>query len=178
MIEGEDKLIEAAKRKDGDAFGVLYDYYEPRIYRFIFLKVGNREDAEDLTHQVFLRAWQKIDGYEQRGFPFSSWLYQISRNSIIDFYRSRKYHLDLEEIENIIPDEKITNSEAVDLKIRIKELMSAISQLKQEYQDVIIMRFVDELSVKEVANILNKTEGATKLVQYRAVKELKKILKI
>ncbi len=178
MLEGENKLIEAAKRKDKKAFGVLYDYYQPKIYRFIFLKVGKKEDAEDLTHQVFLSAWQKIEEYEERGFPFSSWLYQISRNAVIDFYRSRKQNIQLEEIENIIGDDLLNSENSLDLKIKIEKLMQAIKELKPEYQDVIIMRFVDDLSVKEVAEALNKSEGAIKLMQHRAIKKLKEILKI
>ena len=99
MLEGEKNLINRAKSGEAKAFGLLYDHYIPQIYRFIYLKVTNREEAEDLTHQVFMKAWQNINNYEERGFQFSSWLYQISRNQVIDFYRQKKQYLDLEAVD-------------------------------------------------------------------------------
>jgi RNA polymerase sigma-70 factor (ECF subfamily) len=174
MLDGENKLIARAKNKDKKAFGILYDYYQPKIYRFIFIKTGSKEDSEDLTHQVFLSAWQKIEEYEERGFPFSGWLYQIARNAVIDFYRSKRHNVQLEEVENILPDNSYIE-EDIDLKIKLEKLMNAIKQLKTDYQDVVIMRFVDDLSVREVANILNKSEGSIKLMQHRAIKKLKEI---
>src|ERR1700677_3343750 len=80
MIDGEEKLIQEAVRGDSSAFGLLYDHYQPMIYRFVAVKVGRREEAEDITHQVFMNAWQNIASYRHRGHPFSSWLYRIARN--------------------------------------------------------------------------------------------------
>jgi RNA polymerase sigma-70 factor (ECF subfamily) len=177
MLEGENHIIERAKRGETQAFGLLYDHYHERIYRFIFLKVSNKEDAEDLTHQVFLSAWQNIKNYKEFGFPFSSWLYKISRNAVIDFYRSKKIETSLEEVQNELSSDEI-KTDNIDLKIQIEEVMKALKQLKPDYQDIIIMRFVDDLSVKEVAKALDKSEGAIKLMQHRAINNLKKILKI
>src|SRR3989338_7246444 len=99
MVDGEEKLIGRAIVGESSAFGLLYDGYQPKIYRFILVKVGHREDAEDLTHQIFLKAWQHVDDYEPRGLPFGSWLYQIARNQIVDFYRTKKTHDPLESLE-------------------------------------------------------------------------------
>ena len=97
MIDGEEKLIQdAVKEGDSSAFGKLYDHYQPMIYRFVLIKVGRREEAEDITHQVFLQAWQNIRTYRHRGHPFGSWLYRIARNQVIDHYRSRKDDVPLE----------------------------------------------------------------------------------
>ena len=88
MIE-EEKLIKQAKNGDQASFGALYDNYIKQIFRFVVLKVSSREEAEDIVHDVFLSAWQNMPNYQHRGFPFSSWLYQISRNKIIDYYALR-----------------------------------------------------------------------------------------
>jgi RNA polymerase sigma-70 factor (ECF subfamily) len=174
MLEGEKEIIEKAKNGEKEAFGLLYDYYHPRIYRFIFLKVSNKQDAEDITHQVFLSAWQNIKNYEPQGFPFSSWLYKISRNAVIDFYRSKKNEISLEEVGDRLNDE--LRIDKIDLKIQIEKVMKALKKLKPEYQDIIIMRFVDDLSIKEVAKVLDKSEGAVKIMQHRAINSLKKLL--
>ena len=93
MLESEKVYIKKAKSGNQEAFGALYDHYLPSIYRFILLKVSNRAEAEDLSHEVFLSAWKNIPGYKDKGFPFSSWLYQIARNAVIDFYRTSKKNI-------------------------------------------------------------------------------------
>lgn len=177
MIERDEKrIIERARRGESGAFGLLYDAYQPRIYRFIYVKVGNREEAEDLTHQVFVSAWTNVGRYRDRGFPFSSWLYRIARNEVIDYYRTRKPDIILtEEEEGALPDGKDQDL-ALEGQFAIEQVTAAIRMLKQEYQDVILMRFVDELTIREVAKVVQKSEGAVKLMQHRAVKALKKQL--
>lgn len=177
MMDGELNLIKRAIRGDASAFGSLYDYYQPKIYRFVLIKVSHREEAEDLTHQVFLSAWQNIRGYKSLGHPFSSWLYQIARNKVIDFYRTQKLQVDLEDADEqyFSTDEKDINL-SVDIALQAEEVVDAIRSLKQVYQDVIIMRFVEDLTPKEVAKVLGKSEGAVKLIQHRAIKELQHAL--
>ncbi len=152
MLDSEPQIIKHAVKGKASAFGSLYDHYQPAIYRFVLIKVGRREEAEDLTHQVFLSAWQNIKGYEDRGLPFSSWLYQIH------FVEEARAHFGLDE------------------KFEIEKVRSAIQKLKPEYQDVLIMRFVEDLAIKDVASALEKSEGAIKLMQHRALKELKEFL--
>ncbi len=173
MIDGEKDIIEKAIKGEAEAFGLLYDRYQPQIYRFILIKVGHREEAEDLTHQVFLKSWQNIAGYNFQGFPFSSWLYSVARNQVIDYYRTKKTTFVLEDVVGL----KIENPhpDFVDKNLDIERLRKAILQLKGEQQDVIILRFVEDFSPREAALILDKTEGAVKLLQYRAIKNLKKI---
>lgn len=176
MLDGEEKLIilDAIGGK-ASAFGLLYDKYNGQIYRFIYLKVSHREEAEDLTHQVFLNAWQNIKGYKIQGFPFSSWLYQIARNQVIDHYRTKKETIDLENMEEPAIS-AITLDEKLGLDMEINLVKSAISKLTQEQQDVIILRFIDDLSPKEVAIALNKPESTIRVLQHRAIKNLQKIL--
>lgn len=176
MLDGENELIKNAIAGESSAFGILYDHYQPKIYRFVLIKVGQREEAEDLTHEVFLSAWQNIRSYKNLGFPFSSWLYQIARNRIIDYYRTKKSELRLEETDpekfSIPPSVYSTIEE----KLELGKLMRSIRKLKPEYQDVIIMRFIEDASLKEVAAFFKRSEGAIKLLQHRAINELRKII--
>ncbi len=175
MLDGEKVIIESAVRGESSAFGLLYDHYQPKIYRFIVVKVARREEAEDLTHQVFLSAWQSIGSYKDVGYPFSSWLYRIARNQVIDHYRTNRASVGLEEID---PDIFATESHevATEERFELDRALTAIRRLKPEYQDVIMMRFVEDLSVKDVALAIDKSEGAVKLIQHRALKQLKDIL--
>jgi RNA polymerase sigma-70 factor (ECF subfamily) len=175
MIDGEKDIIEKAIQGEASAFGLLYDKYQPQIYRFIYLKVGHREEAEDLTHQVFLKAWGNIDRYDFRGFPFSSWLYQAARNQVIDYYRTKKTNIALESISELRIEE-VSYSGSIDENSEIKKIKKAISRLNPVQQDVIILRFIEDFSVSETASILNKTETAVKLLQHRAIKNLSKII--
>jgi RNA polymerase sigma-70 factor (ECF subfamily) len=176
MLDRENEIILQAVGGDSSAFGALYDHYHAMIYRFVIVKVGRREEAEDITHQVFLSAWQSVKGYTHRGHPFSSWLYQIARNQVIDYYRSHKNETSLDEVD---AEELVIASVAqgdVSTTLEIKKVHDAIKKLKPDYQDIIILRFIEDVSVKEAAAALGKTEGAVKLMQYRAMKELKKML--
>ena len=177
MLDGEEKLIASAIGGDSSAFGLLYDYYQPMIYRFVVLKVSRREEAEDITHQVFLNAWQNVRRYEHRGHPFSSWLYRIARNQIIDHYRAQKEEVSLEKLAlediAVLPQVSAADPSA---KLETERVLRAVRKLKAEYQDVIILRFIEDLSIKETASALKKTEGAVKLMQHRAMQELKKMM--
>lgn len=175
MVDGEDKEVLGAIAGDASAFGVLYDRYQPAIYRFVALKVGRREDAEDITHQVFMRAWQRIAKYEGRGYPFSSWLYRIARNQIVDFYRAHREHTDLEDVESVLLSEDDTVN-ALDLKADIARVRVAMLELRTDYQDVIILRFIEERSLEETAQALSRSVGATKVLQHRALRNLRALL--
>lgn len=179
MLDGEKKLIKRAIKGEAQAFGLLYDHYQPQIYRFIYLKVSHREEAEDLTHQVFFNSWSRMADYKHRGFPFSSWLYQIARNEVIDYYRTKKSHLDIEDVisEDIsLPDFDDSIQITIDVKIDTEKVKEAIKLLKPIEQDVIILRFVEDLSPSEVATVVDKTSQAVRIIQHRAIKSLKQIL--
>lgn len=178
MREDEQKLIQKAQKGDQEAFGALYDHYLPRIYRFVLLKVGRREDAEDLTHHVFLSAWEHLHRYEHRGFPFSSWLYRIASNAVIDHYRTARHHQDIATV----PEETLAESDdtevTVDTAIAGNRVRAALLKLEPDQQNVLIMRFIEDLSNKEIAETLGKTEGAVRVIQHRALKQLKKITEV
>jgi RNA polymerase sigma-70 factor (ECF subfamily) len=176
MLDGEENLIEKAQNGDSECFGKLYDHYLPKIYRFVLIKVNNREITEDLVHEVFMSAWQSIGRYRHKGFPFSSWLYQIARNQVIDHYRVKKNHANLDEID----EEKIKVDNALGEKLdnlfSWEKVQGAIKRLSHDQQDVLIMRFVEGLSHREIAASMKKSEGAVRIIQHRAINELKSIL--
>lgn len=178
MLDGETLLVARAIEGESSAFGELYDYYQPKIYRFVFIRVGHREDAEDLTHQVFTSAWESICRYEPRGIPFSSWLYRIARNRITDYYRTKKATYSFEEVVDALPPVLMNDIEdGVDQRLALEKVTRAIRSLKNEYyQDVIVMRFVEDFSIKEIASALGKSEGAVKLLEHRALRALRKTL--
>ncbi|PIR44265.1 hypothetical protein COV23_00820 [Candidatus Wolfebacteria bacterium CG10_big_fil_rev_8_21_14_0_10_31_9] len=177
MLDGDEKsIIKSAIDGEASAFGSLYDKYHSKIYRFIYLKVSHREEAEDLAHQVFLNAWQNISKYKFQGLPFSSWLYQIARNQVIDHYRTKKVTVNLEIIEEIFISDYSVDKEVGSI-LELETARKAILKLNQEQQDIIIMRFVEDLSPKEISQTLGKPESTIRVLQHRAIQNLKKILK-
>lgn len=176
MLEDEHNLIVRAQEGEAEAFGLLYDFYMPRIYRFVLFKVGRREEAEDLTHQTFLKAWEHVETYEPRGYQFSSWLYRIARNTVIDHYRKSKPQFNIDDLEQDILKSEDNQARDLDTKIEWDAMLEAIYKLNDTEQDVLIMRFIDELTHKEVAEAIGKSEGATKVIQHRALRNLKKII--
>ena len=178
MLDGEleIKLIREAVKGDSSAFGSLYDHYQAMIYRFVLIKVSSREEAEDITHHVFLSAWQKVGTYRHRGYPFSSWLYQIARNQVVDHYRSRRPTAAIDAVDPEQFASPAAAEFALPTKLEMEAVREAMKKLKSDHEDVIIFRFIEDLSLKETAAMMKKTEGAIKLMQHRAMRELKKIL--
>ncbi len=172
MLENEHDHIRKAKQGEAVSFGILYDHYASPLYRFIYFKTGNKTEAQDLLHEVFLRAWQNIAGYDDRGLPFSSWLYQIARNRVIDYYRTKKDHSDITEIE-LAAASDIT---LLENKLGLAKVMKALRQLSEEQQNIIVMRFINDLSPGEIAASLDKSEGAIRLIQHRALNRLREII--
>lgn len=178
----EEKLITSACKGDSECFGKLYDLYAPRIYRFIFLKTGHKGDTEDLLHEVFLSAWKGIGGYQPHSnTPFTSWLYQIARNRVIDYYRTHKQSLSLDDImrTDALPIELMSSghgmlTQTINKKMELEGVMRALKLLPDEYQTILIMRYIEDLSPQEIASAIGKTSGAVRVLQHRALRQLKK----
>jgi RNA polymerase sigma-70 factor (ECF subfamily) len=172
----EDRLIARAVKRDAAAFGILYERHLDRIFRYIYYRVGSNGEAEDLTEQVFLKAWEAIERYESRGVPFVAWLYRLAHNLVIDQYRSRRVTVALDDIgEAEEPGADIVD--AVEDKLDAEEVRLAMRKLNPEHQQLIVLRFVEGLSHAEVAQITGKSEGATRVVQYRALQALARALR-
>ncbi len=177
QFDNEEQVLKRAIQGEASAFGLLYDKYQPRLYRFIYLKVSHREEAEDLTHQVFLNAWQNIQHFHDQGLPISSWLYHIARNKVIDYYRTRKYTANIDEVsEELFQDEHDPASQT-HKKMLLEQITAVLHELTQDQQDIIIMRFVEELTNKEIARIMDKHIGTVRVLQHRALKHLQKHIK-
>lgn len=182
MREEEKKLITSACGGDSECFGKLYDLYAPRMYRFIFLKTGHKGDTEDLLHEVFLSAWKNIGSYRpQSAIPFTSWLYQIARNRVIDYYRTHKQTLSLDDIikTDALPIELMSSghgmlAQTINQKLELEGVMRALKFLPDEYQTILIMRYIEDLSPQEIASAIGKTSGAVRVLQHRALRQLKK----
>lgn len=173
----EQIILYKMRSGDVEAFGHVYDFYHEKIYRFVYLKLPTRQDAEDITAETFLKAWQYIQ--EKKPIhTLQAFLYQIARNLVVDFYRRRGAPLEsLDEKEIVVADRiDLTLEEKMTLKSDMKEVEAALRQLKDAYREVIVLHFLNELSLKEVARIIDKTPGATRVLLHRGIKAIKGIL--
>jgi len=168
-------LIERAVSHDPDAFGRLYDMYVDRVYRHIYYRVGNVADAEDLTQQVFLRAWRAIDRYKKTASPFLAWLMTISHNLVVDFYRTKK---DKTYLEADVTAAELTASpeQVAEAHFEQQRLRRAILQLRGDEQQVVLLRFIEGFQFREIASLLGKSEGAMRVILHRALMKLRHIL--
>jgi len=171
----ETLLIQRAISRDPNAFGRLYDMYVDRVYRHLYYRVGNVADAEDLTQQVFLKAWQAIDRYRKRASPFLAWLMTISHNLVVDYYRTKKDKTYL-ETEVMADDSALSPEQVAEAHFDQRQLRRAILQLPGDQQQVILLRFVEGFRHAEIASSLGKSEGAIRVTLHRALARLRQIL--
>jgi len=179
MLEEEQFHIERAKSGDSVSFGALYDHYLKLIYRFIAVKVTTRQEAEDLAHEVFVSAWRQLPSYQAQGYPFGSWLYKIARNKVIDYYRTRKSHVSLDE--TLLADTELfgvnpEHEKVIDASIDLTTIERALKELSPEQREIIELRFMADLSPAEIAKAVGKREGNVRIIQHRALQKLKKII--
>jgi RNA polymerase sigma-70 factor (ECF subfamily) len=171
----EAMLVQKAIGHDAEAFGRLYDMHVDRVYRNIYYRVGNEADAEDLTQQVFFKAWQAIDRYKKMASPFIAWLMTISHNLVVDFYRTRKDKAYLEA--EVLADDSTPNPErAAEASFEQQRLRRAILQLGGDEQQVVILRFIEGFEFSEIASLLKKKEGNIRVILHRALVKLRNIL--
>jgi len=174
----ENKLIKKAKKGEKEAFGLLYDKYAAVIYRYFFLRLGGQKEiAEDLTQEVFLDVWRNIGNYNVKGVPFVSYLYTVARNALTDYWRTKRKYVDFEDLAEssfVAYSNDVENT--LDEKREMEIIKKALGYLEPAYQEVLIMKFVEDLSNKEIASVLGKSEGAVRVIQHRAIKQLKKHL--
>jgi RNA polymerase sigma-70 factor, ECF subfamily len=160
--------------RDPDAYGQLYQLYIDRIGRYIYYKVGDREEAEDLTEQVFLKAWESIQGFRGEPAAFPVWIFRLAHNLVIDYHRT---HRQTTELHEFIEDSRPQPEDEVGVRLDNQMLQAAITRLTPEQQQVVILRFIQGMPHAQVAEILGKNEVAVRGIQYRAVVALQRILK-
>ena len=166
-----DEDLERAIQGDDAAFGNIYEQYVSRIYNYIFYRVGNANDAEDLTAKVFLRAYTHIGKYNQRGLPFSAWLYRIAHNLVANWYRdnSRRKDISLDEPLHLIDNRTNLPEHELILIEERDRLLEVIHKLPINRQELLILKFVDGLSNAEIGEVLGRTEGAVKSLYHRTL---------
>lgn len=168
-------LVAKAQNGDNNAFALLYKEYVTPLYRYIYFRVGETEQAEDLTQEVFLRALKNIDHYHYKGKPFISWLFRIAHNLIIDYYRRAKKIC--EPLASQIADEGDDDLAAmVEQNMEMLAIKQAIEKLPPEQKEVISLRFGGELSIAETATAMGKTEGTVKKLQHEALLKLRTLV--
>lgn len=171
-----EELVAKAQKGDQDSFAKLYDIFIDPIYRYVFYRI-NSDDAEDLVETVFLKVWENLRQYKPKNRSFSAWVFRIAHNLVVDYYRSSKERAS-EELNLNLPDyNRQHNPIKVTQDVLDKEILrKAISKLKKQYRDVIVYKFINELSNGEISQILRKKEGNLRILQFRALKALKQEL--
>lgn len=169
---GEKKLVyQVITRRDPEAYGALYDLYLAKIYRFVYFKVGGREEAEDITSTVFLKTWHYlVERKPEEVQSFSGLVYRIARNCLVDHYRTKAHNpsVSLDSAVDIgALDEQF---KAAENRADAQPILRVISQLKREYQEVLLLRYVEDLSVGEIAEILEKTPTNVRVTLHRALR--------
>lgn len=178
-MQEEEILVRKAQQRDQEAFARLYEGYFDKIYRYIVIKIGNQEEAEDMTQQVFLNALQSISSYKWQGVPFSAWLYRIAHNQVVDFLRKKgKRPVAVEDDPADIRDTKkhADPQQIAEYKMDIEQVLEATKQLTEAQREVISLRFSSDLSTAEVAKVMGRSQGAIKALQHSAILALRKVL--
>jgi RNA polymerase sigma-70 factor (ECF subfamily) len=173
----EDELLERASNLDEEALSELYDRYEMKIYSYIYRRTSDQSLAEDLTSQVFLKMLEAIHNDKTWRSSFSGWLYRIAHNLVIDHYRTRDRQKQISiDDAPVMPDTGISPVRAAEIALDSEYLKSAIRRLTDEQALVISLRFLEGYSFGEIAEMMDKTEGAVKALQHRAVATLRQLL--
>jgi len=167
--------VARSQQGDANAFGQLYDRYQPEIVRYLVYRTGDPEAAEDLAQQVFLKAWQAIPRYEDRGVPFKAWLYRMAHNQMVDHFRTRRPTSDLEGVE--VAEE--AEAEARVLAAETQErLQAALGRLSEDHREVLVLRFLMEKSAREAGEIMGRREVTLRGLQMRALQALRREIEL
>jgi RNA polymerase sigma-70 factor (ECF subfamily) len=170
----ESNLSSRSLKKDKQAFIEIYNIYVDDIYRFIYFKVGHREEAQDISSDVFLKAWDyiilnKVD----KSKNLKALFYKIARNSVVDYYRSKKNTSSLDSLENTdLNDIKQDPQAITEIKYEYERILRLLNNIKDEYKEVIILKHINELTWDEIAQALGKSKGSLRVLLHRATKVL------
>lgn len=174
LVQSEESLAARVKCRDEAAFTEIYEANFNKIYRYLTLKIGNKMEAEDLTQQVFLNAYKSASSFEWKGTPVVAWLYRIAHNQMVDYLRkkSRMTTVSIEKTAPVVASDD--PAEMAEIKFDAEQLAKASKNLTELQNEVISLRFAGELSIREVAKIMGKSEGAVKALQHSAVEALRR----
>jgi RNA polymerase sigma-70 factor (ECF subfamily) len=170
-------LIRRTMMGEAAAYGALYDRYIDQIYRYVYARVASRDDAEDMTEEVFLKTWESLVNSRPTITNFQAWLYRTAHNLVIDHYRTHKATHSLDQVPALNDDKPLPERAVLD-QLDNTRLVRAIQNLEPNLQQVIICRFINGLSHAETAQVLDTNENNTRIMQYRALKKLRKFLEM
>ena len=174
-LDKDHELIKRAQRGDQHAFGDLYETHATVIFRYLFAHLGNPMDAEDLTCEVFLKAWQSLPKYIERGVPFLAFLFRIARNALVDHYRlnNRLEHKTLDDMDGYNAEGVMEPIDLVSIQMEHQQILQVLSKLRPDYQEVLTLRFISELSPQETAQVMKRSVGTIRVLQHRALAALR-----
>lgn len=171
-------ILSRIRHGDKEAFGQLYDLYVDKIYRFIYFRVPTIETAQDLTSDCFLKVFQYLTKDAPRIESLKAFIYRVARNLVTDYYRARgERPISIEnELTYEVAAEEINQEERIEISFQFKEIEKALTKIKDEWREVIILHYIEDYSIKEIAQILEKTEGAIRVLLHRAIRALREVL--
>lgn len=175
----DDASLARQARQNPEAFGALYERYVGAIYRYVYYRVGNSDDAEDLTARVFMRALKHIHNYHDRGVPFSAWLYRIAHNVVANFHRDNSRHpsVPLDDAQIDLHGAYHDDADAkIDVDRQRDRLIRAIRLLPEDRQQLVVLKFVEQMQNAEIGQIMNRSEGAVKSLYHRTLAQLREVL--
>jgi RNA polymerase sigma-70 factor (ECF subfamily) len=167
-------LVAGAQSGERDALEKLYLEHFDRVYGYLHMTLGNRHDAEDLTTQTFLRMLESISRFRLGTAPFSAWLFRIAHNLAMDHFRDRRRWQPEEEVPEPPGSEERSAEDEALRSLSGESMLDLIERLSEEQRQVLILKFVFDFSNAEAATVLDKTEGAVKSLQHRALASLQK----
>jgi RNA polymerase sigma-70 factor (ECF subfamily) len=168
----ESELVDRAK-SDPEAFGQLYEQYVDKIYNYVYYRTGNHHDAEDLTAKTFYQALRHVHRYVNRGLPFSAWLYRIAHNLVANWHRDRGRRQIIALDEIALVSGRPHPEDTLELEDDQRKLMRLIRHMPDDRQQLVILKFVEQMSNKEIAQIMGRSEGAIKSLYHRTLLALR-----
>ena len=173
----EREIIDRARAGDRTAMGTVYDLYVERVYRFVLVRLRNPSDAEDLTAEIFLRVFEALPRFQWQGVPFVAWLFRIANNQVVSHHRRASARPSKTPIEDLdFVDQTAGPDWLVEQKLTMEEVYDAVKKLPEAQRRVIELRFAAGLSVRETAEALAKSENNVKVLQFKAIARLQKLL--
>jgi RNA polymerase sigma-70 factor, ECF subfamily len=169
-------LVRRAQEHDADAVAELYRRYSGQIYRFCLFRLSDEASAEDLTEDVFLNMVESLPLYVDRGLPFAAWLFRIAHHRVADHYR-RQARRQTDKLEDSLPDSQPGPEAVAAQNTEVLRLRQAMAQLSEDYRMVLQLRFVEGVDLAQAADSMQKSVGATKVMQHRALRQLAKLLR-
>ena len=171
MDEDDNLRVQKYRAGETESFGLLYDKYVRKIYRYVYYKVFDKEAVEDIVSDVFLKALKKIQSFDSVKGSFSAWIYRIARNSVIDYYRTLKQTRDIEDIFDLGFDER--GAERLDAEVTLKKVSEYLKTLSPKQREIVVLRVWEEMPYRQIAEIVGGSEESVKMAFSRAVRNIR-----